>query len=398
MELKSEEKLMLLSHDELQLRLGRVAEAMEDTGLRYLLIGDNANLYYLTGRVFCGYVLVGAEHTIKCFLRRPSSLAADGITTYHKLEDMLAEVKKTTGSAAVGLTLDDVPYSTIMRIHKGLGEDITIGNASAILRKARAVKTPAEIKALEISGTKQTQVYREIPRLFQEGMSDVEFQIEIERALRLAGCLGQFRCTGAEMEIFMGNVLTGENADTPSPYDFAMGGAGMDPSLPVGANGTIIHPGNPIMVDMNGNFTGYMTDMTRCYVEGEAPQEAVKANSLSAAICEAIANAARPGVAAKDLYGIAMEMVEEAGMERFFMGHRHQAGFVGHGVGISINELPVIAPRSRDILKAGNAIALEPKFVIPGIGAIGVENTYIVEPDGPARRITLAPEEIQQLK
>ena len=76
------------------------------------------------------------------------------------------------------------------------------------------------------------------------------------------------------------------------------------------------------------------------------------------------------------------------------MGHRQKAGFIGHGVGIEINERPVIAPRSRDILAAGNVIALEPKFVIPGTGAVGIENTYVVMADGPARCLTNAPEEI----
>ena len=71
------------------------------------------------------------------------------------------------------------------------------------------------------------------------------------------------------------------------------------------------------------------------------------------------------------------------------MGHRSHAGFVGHGIGIEVNELPVLAPRSRDILEEGNVIAVEPKFVIPGIGAIGVENTYIVGSDG-GRVITTA--------
>ena len=78
------------------------------------------------------------------------------------------------------------------------------------------------------------------------------------------------------------------------------------------------------------------------------------------------------------------------------MGHRQQAGFVGHGVGIEINEAPVIAPRSRDIIEEGNVIALEPKFVIPDTGAVGIENTYAV---GGASTdcLTLAPVEILPL-
>ena len=88
--------------------------------------------------------------------------------------------------------------------------------------------------------------------------------------------------------------------------------------------------------------------------------------------------------------------MRERSLERYFMGHRQHAGFVGHGIGIEINELPVIAPRSRDILQEGNTIALEPKFVIPEVGAVGVENTYLVTGDG-AECLTVCPEEIVPL-
>ena len=69
----------------------------------------------------------------------------------------------------------------------------------------------------------------------------------------------------------MGNVICGDNADTPTPYDFAMGGAGLSCSIPVGCNGSLIRPGMAVMIDMCGNFTGYMTDMTRVYSVGELP-------------------------------------------------------------------------------------------------------------------------------
>ncbi|MDE6135348.1 MAG: aminopeptidase P family protein, partial [Muribaculaceae bacterium] len=189
----------------------------------------------------------------------------------------------------------------------------------------------------------------------------------------------------------------GENADTPSPYDFAMGGEGTSPSLPVGANGTLIRPEHPVMVDMNGNFNGYMTDMTRCYAPAEPNPQAARLNALSERICDTLAEMMRPGAAASDLYAKALEIATEAGMEQYFMGHRSHAGFVGHGIGIEVNELPVIAPRSRDILAAGNVIALEPKFVVPGLGAVGIENTYIVKENGRAECITNAPTDIVRL-
>ena len=90
-------------------------------------------------------------------------------------------------------------------------------------------------------------------------------------------------------------------------------------------------------------------------------------------------------------------MAVEAGLKEYFMGHRQKAGFVGHGLGIEINELPVIAPRSRDIIADGNVIAFEPKFVIPGVGAVGIENTYIIHADS-AECVTSAPEELIDLQ
>jgi len=131
-------------------------------------------------------------------------------------------------------------------------------------------------------------------------------------------------------------------------------------------------------------------------VAGEPAEEAVRANELSVAICGELAAMMIPGTPARDLYARAALMAQQAGMADNFMGYRSHAGFVGHGVGIQVNELPVIAPRSRDIIEAGNVIALEPKFVIPGLGAVGIENTYIVTPTG-LECITPFPEEIQSL-
>ena len=227
-------------------------------------------------------------------------------------------------------------------------------------------------------------------------MTDIELQIEIERTLRSEGCLGQFRIAGDTMELFMGNLLCGYNAETPSPYDFAMGGEGLDTSLPVGCNGSLIKPGNTVMVDMCGNFNGYMTDMTRVYRVGNISPLAEKAHQLSIDIHHRLAKMAVPGVEAKALYEEAVKMVKEAGLEEYFMGLKQKAGFIGHGVGIEVNELPVLAPRSRDILAEGNVIAIEPKFVIPQVGAVGIENTYVVRAGG-LECLTNAPEQIIEL-
>lgn len=397
MESADKEKLYLLGDAERRLRAGKVKSQMAKAGIDAILIGDNANLYYLTGRVFSGFVYITADSDeLRYAVKRPCHLEDSRLLMIRKPEEM---IKFFEGESALqkprrlALEMGSLSYGTICRLMK-IFPEAEFADATPLMCAARSVKTDEEIEKIRFSGVRHEHLYAQIPHLYQEGMRDIELQVEIERAARLEGCLGQFRVSGNDMELFMGNVLVGDNADNPSPYDFAMGGAGMDPSLPVGADGTVIRPGVSVMADVNGNFTGYMTDMTRCYAVDRLPEHACRAHQLSIDICAALAEMGRPGVEAKALYEKAMEMAAEAGMAGYFMGHRQHAGFVGHGVGIEINELPVLAPRSRDILAEGNVIAIEPKFVIPGVGAVGIENTYRVTASGGMERLTNAPEEI----
>ena len=387
-------QLQLLSREESSLRFDKVRHLMKADGVDALLISDNANLYYLTGRVFAGYVYLPADGMPIYFVRRPVKMEGDGVVEIRKPEQM-AETIGLNLPEKLGLELDVTAWSTVKRLSNVFPAS-EIANASTIMRKARAVKTDVEIDKIRISGVKQTRVYSLIPSLYNEGMTDIELQVEIERASRMEGCLGQFRVSGDSMELYMANLLVGDNADIPTPYDFAMGGEGMDPSLPVGCNGSLIRPGNTVMADVNGNYTGYMTDMTRTFRLGAISDLAVKAHKCSIDICHRLAKEGKPGTEAKRLYEIAQEMVNEAGLHEYFMGQKQKAGFIGHGVGIEINELPVIAPRSHDILQENNVIALEPKFVIPHVGAVGIENTYRVTASG-LESLTLAPEEIIDL-
>lgn len=383
--------------DEIQIRIEKIASILQQKDISSILISDNANLFYTSGRVFNGFTYITSDNKIYYFVKRPVGLKGANVIPIRKPEQISEELIKLGLSEPISLALevDTKPYSEIMRIN-AIFPNSKVGNGSVILREARSIKTPYEIKQLKESGIHHQMAYSKIKKVYREGMTDLELQIEIERVLRLEGSLGQFRVSGQSMEIFMGNLLCGDNADTPTPYDFAMGGAGVSPSLPVGSNGTTIKPGMTVMVDMGGDFNGYMTDMTRVFYVGTLDNLAKKAHQVSINIHKEIQKMAKPGVATSSLYEKAIEMAKETGLEAYFMGHKQKAGFIGHGVGIEINESPVLAPRSKDILQEGNVIAVEPKFVIPHVGAVGIENTYVVTSEG-LECITNSPEEISEL-
>lgn len=379
--------------DEIDARIARIASALTKAGVEAMLIADNTNLYYTSGRVFAGYTYITAGGECRYFVRRPQGYDHPHLTYIHKPEQIFDLLSAKPASMA--LLHDSLTVADHARLCKAFpGVDTVDG--SAIMRQLRAIKSPFEQELLKADGVHHVEAYRRIPKVYRKGMSDIELQIEIEHLLRSEGCLGLFRIHGQSMELFMANVLCGLNADNASPYDFAMGGAGLDPSLPVGADGTIIDPGMTVMVDACGNFNGYMTDMTRCYYVGTLNDAARRAHEVSVSIHHRLAADSHAGTPAKQLYDTAAAMADEAGLADYFMGHNQKAGFVGHGLGIEINEAPVLAPRSRDVLAEGHVIAIEPKFVIPGVGAVGIENTYIVRADH-LECITPAPESLTEL-
>jgi Xaa-Pro aminopeptidase len=135
------------------------------------------------------------------------------------------------------------------------------------------------------------------------------------------------------------------------------------------------------MVDMAGNYRPNMDDMSRTFVIEHAPEIAYKAHQVSLDIIHTLEASTKAGVSCAELWHQAEKIVKENKLEPYFMGTEQQAKFVGHGVGLEINEPPVLTPRSKEVLETGMAIAIEPKFVLPGIGAVGIENTYIVHDD-----------------
>lgn len=382
---------------ELSLRIEKIRKSMQGVGIDACLIAGNSNIYYTSGRIFRGYVYIPLNGEATYYVIRPFELKGDDVVYIRKPEqipDMLVKAGIELPKR-LGLELDVLTYSDVMRL-KGVFADAEIVNTSVMLRQCRMVKTDYEIEKMKYCGQCQARAYKKMAASYSPGMTDVEFQIEGEKILRQEGSLGFYRTSGSLMEIFMGSVLNGANADIPTPYDFAVGGGGVNQALPVGANGDVIKQGTTVMVDMNGNFNGYQSDMTRVWSLGEISELAMKAHEVSRNILRELEKMALPGVGVADLYNKACEIVEANGLSDYFMGYTQKAAFIGHGVGIELNELPVLTPRSKDVLQINMTIAIEPKFVIPGVGAVGVENTYVVKENG-LENITVFPEEILEL-
>ena len=319
---------------ELKFRRDKIRSLMVSQGIDAALITCNANLIYTYGCVVSGYLYLPLHSPALLFFKRPNNITGEHSFSIRKPEQIVDLLKEQGLPMPTKLMLegDELPYTEYCRL----------------------------------------------------------------AGLFLQGCLGIFRVFGRSMEIFMGSVLTGDNAGYPSPYDFALGGQGLDPALPGGANKTPLKEGQSVMVDLGGNFNGYMNDMSRVFSIGKLPEEAYTAHQVCLDIQEKIASIARPGIACEVLYDTAVEVVKAAGFADKFMGTGQQAKFIGHGIGLEINEAPVLAPRIKQQLEPGMVFALEPKIVIPGVGPVGIENSWVVTNEG-IEKLTNCNEEIIEL-
>lgn len=383
---------------ELKQRRDKIRVLMAQQGIDAALFTCNVNLIYTYGQVVSGYLYLPLNDSARLFIKRPNNIEGEHIRPIRKpeqLPDLLTEQGLPLPQRLM-LEGDELSFNEYRRLAACFPSAEVLPCGSALVRQARSVKTELEIELFRRSGLAHAKAYAQIPTVYRPGMTDRELSIEIERLMRLEGNLGIFRVFGQSMEIFMGSLLAGDNAAAPSPYDFALGGEGMDPTLPGGANNTPLQEGQSLMVDLGGNFYGYMGDMSRVFSIGRLPQQAYDAHQLCLDIQDAIADMARPGVVCEDLYNKAIDMVTRAGMADYFMGVGQKAKFIGHGIGLEINEAPVIAPRMKQELEPGMVFALEPKIVLPGVGPVGIENSWAVGAEG-LEKLTICEESIIEL-
>ena len=383
--------------EETSQRVARLQQIIIKSQADACIISTSVNQFYLLGFIFDGYLFIQPESDPVLFIKRPNGIEGGNVAYIRKPEQIpgLLQQRKMALPKRLMMENDILSFSTVSRLQAALGMP-ELMNVSGEMRRIRSVKSEYELTQMRECANIHARVYEQIPGIYRAGMTDIEFQAELEREMRLAGSAGIFRTFGENMDIFMGSVLAGDNAQAASPFDFALGGQGLSPLLPIGANGTKLIPGTTLMVDMAGNYRPWMSDMTRSFALGTVPEIAHKAHRVSIDICMAISATVKSGTPCADLYFLAEKMAKDNGLADYFMGTEQQAGFVGHGVGLEINEPPVLAPRSKEILQSGMAVAIEPKFVLPGIGAVGIENTYIVRNDR-LEKITVCEEELRSI-
>ena len=236
-----------------------------------------------------------------------------------------------------------------------------------------------------------------LPKL-KAGMREIELLAEIEYALRRRGHLGLMRVRAAGAELVTGIAASGAAVAKPSAFDGPAGGEGLHPAFSKGAGWSTIEAGEPILLDIGCNVDGYVTDQTRTAVIGELPDDLAAAYEASETILRELESMLKPGTVCEELYERSVAMAAELGFAEHYMGYGPDAvKFVGHGIGLEIDEWPVLARGFRTELAPGMVLAIEPKFTFPGRGVVGIENTYVITANG-FEKLTISPEGLWRIE
>ena len=290
----------------------------------------------------------------------------------------------------VGFTFDAVPGAVERFWARALGAELV--DVSTPLRSQRSVKSPWELERMRATAALLAGVFREVPSFLRAGVREVDLAAEFEFRMRKAGNEGSPRLRGFNQEFFMGFALAAGSATAPSYFDGPVTGRGLSASSPMGSSIDPIPRDLPILLDYTAIKDGYVTDMTRIAVCGRLAPELRRAFEVALAIQEEVARRLRPGEIPSAIWTRARELAQSSGLGDHFMGPPGaQARFVGHGVGLELDDVPVLAPGFDAPLVRGHVLAVEPKFVIPGLGAIGIENTFAVG-DGGGERMSDLPD------
>ena len=383
----------MVSSEECRERLNRFRVIMDRDcpDWEMALVMGRINQFYLTGTMQDGILALTREAGPVFWVRRSLERALDespleNIRPMGSYRNAAEHYGKKPDK--VYLEEEIVPLAALGRLRKAFGFSET-GSMDRQLLKLRSVKSARERELISHSGRLHGELLeKRVPAFLEEGMSEMDFASRLFTRMIDLGYHGISRFSMFQSEIVMGQMGFGENSCYPTYFNGPGGSRGQHAAAPLlGDPSRSLAPGDMVFADIGFGYEGYHSDHTMTYLyKGELPPEARAYHDYCAELRDRLAARLRPGEIPSRIYEETMEEIRgeaPSGFADCFMGRPgNQVKFLGHGVGLHIDEYPVIARGFDDPLEENMIIALEPKCAVEGVGTVGVEDTYAVTPDG----------------
>ncbi|ABO50730.1 peptidase M24 [Desulforamulus reducens MI-1] len=374
---------------ELKIRMKRFRDKMKATNpdWQMVVIFSKVNIFYFTGTRQDGMLLIPREDEAIYWVRRSYERAMDEsffphIQPMNTFRDAATSIKHFP--SVVYMETEVVPLALYQRFNKNFPFN-EVRSVDAQLAAIRGIKSPYELSLMEQSGHIHQLVLEEyVPKMLKEGMSEAKLASELFAVMVEEGHQGVTRVRSTDTEMVLGHIAFGESSIYPS-YFYGPGGSyGMSPAVPLlGSRDRKLKKGDLVFIDIGCGVGGYHTDKTMTYMFGESlPKEVISIHNKCVDIQHRTAEMLKPGAIPSEIYRSIMGSLDN-GFRKNFMGFGNGVlPFLGHGIGLEIDELPIIAEGFTEPLQEGMVFAVEPKKGIENIGMVGVENTFVVTPQG----------------
>lgn len=375
--------------NELNSRMNRLRNKMDSMYPEWktVVIFSKINQYYFTGTMQDGLLYIPRDGDAVLWVRRSYERALDeslfeNIKYMESFREAAAAYNKASGT--VHLETEIVPLALYQRFAKYF-PFTDFKSADAAISAVRSIKSPYEISLIKRAGEIHRDVLEcRVPHLLKEGMSEADLTTELFKALIQHGHHGVSRFSMFDTEIGLGNIAFGENSLYPTFFNGPGGNLGMSPAVPImGNRERLLNNGDLIFIDVGCGFEGYHTDKTTTYVfRGKLPKEAVGQHQKCVEIQYRIAEMLKPGITPGQIYNDIMQSLDDDFLKDFMGYQNRRVKFLGHGIGLNVDEMPVIAAGFDMPIEEGMVFAVEPKKGLKGIGMVGIENTFLVTSEG----------------
>lgn len=341
-----------------QRRIEAVLAALEQTGLPQMLLSDPHTIAYLTG----DYVSPG-ERFLGLLLRqgeKPLLFLNRLFTAPHVPEDQIVPYEDGQHGAALAASRTD--RRAPLGIDKKLAAEFLLElqeygaagayrNGSPAVDRVRACKDPEEIALMEEASRLNDAAMEAMKTRIRPGVTEQELAREL---------LEIYRELGADGPSFGADVSFGANAADPhhSP------------------DGTVLHPGDCVLLDIGCKKNGYCSDMTRTFFFGKVRERDRQLYELVLKANLAGEAAIRPGARFCDIDEAARRVITEGGYGPCFT-HR-----LGHSIGREVHEWGDVSGANTDVVRPGMIFSCEPGIYLPGETGVRIEDLCLVTEDG----------------
>ncbi len=362
---------------------------MQELSIDAVFIFQNTDLYYFSGTIQSGLLCLPCSGdpiylVTKSMVRATQESVWKNIIALPKLEKA-PEILASEGIQPlkkVGLEMDVIPAAHYFRITQSF-PDVEFVDASPAIRKIRMIKSPYEVDQIREAAKMILQAWQQLPSWIRPGVTELEVLAQMEQYLRLQGHQGILRTRGFNCEIGYGAFAAGSNACFPTSFPGSTGYRGLYPAISNTGSERPLVPGEPLLVDIAGGYGGYLADATRTFAIGSLPSDMREAHAWILELNLEIESMLISGMECCKICDYAFVKAENHHFADTFMGiGDNHLRFIGHGIGLELDEWPVLASKSSMQLKADMVVAVEPKLFFPERGGIGIENMYLITETG----------------